>query len=117
MRIFTLTTLLPLALILSACSAIPLNTGAEKVRLTNREPDKTCKFLGDVQGGQGGYWTGGYTSNENLETGARNDLKNKAAALGGNTVAILSDRATDAGYFLSSYKQDVMLVGNVYACP
>lgn len=117
MRISTLTTLLLSALVLGGCSAIALNTGAEKVRLTNREPDKACKFIGDVQGGQGGYWTGGYTTNENLELGARNDLKNKAAALGGNTVAILTDRATDAGYFSASYKQEVTVVGNVYACP
>lgn len=103
--------------LLSACAAVAPNPGAEKVRITNQEPDKTCKFLGDVQGGQGGYWTGGYTTNENLERGALNDLKNKAAALGGNTIEILTNRATDAGYLFSSYKQEVTLVGNVYACP
>ncbi|WZB73779.1 DUF4156 domain-containing protein [Achromobacter insuavis] len=44
---------------------------------------KDCAFLGDVTGSQGNFLAGAITSNADLETGARNDLKNRAAALGG----------------------------------
>lgn len=72
-----------LAFILSGCAATPAKSGAERVRLTNVEPGKECTFIGDVIGNQGNFFTGAWTSNENLETGARNDIKNKAAAIGG----------------------------------
>ena len=35
-------------LMLCACSAINVKRGAELVRVTNREPGRECKFLGDV---------------------------------------------------------------------
>ena len=58
--------------------------------MTNTEPGHECRFLGDVTATQGNAFTGPFTSNENLETGARNDLKNKAAALDGNLQMSLS---------------------------
>ena len=45
---------------LAGCSAIPLQPGAEMVRVTNEEP-KGCKFLGDVTGNQGNFFTGDFT--------------------------------------------------------
>lgn len=71
------------ALMLTACSANSLQHGAEGVRVTHNEPDTSCTYLGDVTGSQGNFFTGGWTSNSNLETGARNDLKNKAWKMGG----------------------------------
>lgn len=67
---------------LTACSANNLNQGAERVRITNTEPTGNCTFLGEVTGSQGNFFTGGWTSNSNLETGARNDLKNQAYSMG-----------------------------------
>ena len=108
------------AMALLGCSAIPLNPGAEKVRLTYNEP-KGCKFLGDVTGSQGNEFTGELTSNATMETGARNDLKNKAFALGGNVVYVLTHRAGQTGdytmYGGSSYQSNVTITGNVYSCP
>lgn len=110
-----------LAAILAGCAATPMNPGAERVRITNAEPGKECKFLGDVTGSQGNLLTGPWTSNENLETGARNDLKNKAAAIGGNVVTILTHRAGQTGsygqYGGSSQQTNVVVTGNVYRCP
>lgn len=97
---------------LSACSAITIQPGAEKIRLTNKEPIG-CKFLGDVIGSQGNAFTGELTSNKTMEIGSRNDLKNKAFALGGNVVYLLSQRVGNTG----SYQSNVTLVGNVYKCP
>jgi hypothetical protein len=74
-----------LVLSLVGCAATPLVSGSHIVRITNTEPGKECKFLGDVTGNQGDLLTGAWTSNENLETGARNALKNKAFAMGGKS--------------------------------
>ena len=115
------TTLVFLAVILSGCAATPMNPGAERVRITSTEPGKECKFLGDLTGNQGNFFTGPWTSNENLETGARNDMKNKAASMGGNVVAILTQRAGQTGgygqYGGSSQQTNVVITGNVYRCP
>ena len=62
------------ALVICACSATNIKRGAELVRVTNTEPGRECKFLGDVTGSQGNRFTGGFTPDANLETGARNDL-------------------------------------------
>jgi len=109
------------ALLLTGCSATPLNHNALRVRITNSEPGKECKYLGDVTGSQGNFMTGGFTSNANLETGARNDIKNKAASLGGNVVAILTQRAGETGTVYggsgSVQQTNVTLTGNVYSCP
>lgn len=55
------------------------------------------------------------------ETGARNDLKNKAYKMGGNTVVLLTQRAGQTGSSWhgsgSSKQTNVTLSGNVYRCP
>lgn len=118
-----LSKVLPSFLILSlvGCAATPLVTGSHNIRVTNVEPGKECKFLGDVTGNQGDLLTGAWTSNKNLETGARNDLKNKAFALGGNLVVILTQRAGSTGSAWDgtggSNQTNVTLSGNVYRCP
>ena len=110
-----------LAAVVTGCAAVPINPGAERVRLTNSEPGKECKFLGDVTGNQGNSLTGPWTSNESLETGARSDIKNKAFAMGGNVVAILTQRAGQTGsygrYGGSSEQTNVVITGNIYRCP
>jgi hypothetical protein len=92
-----------------------LNAGAEKVKLVKEEPRKEdkCEFLGDVTGSQGDWFRGAFTSNESLETGARNELKNKAYAKGGNLAVLLTERssATDKA------QTHVTLTANVYKCP
>jgi len=113
--------LLALAVVASSgCSATHIRSGAEKVRVTNIEPTG-CQYLGDITGNQGNWLTGGYTSNENLETGARNDLKNKAAKMGGNVVALLAQRAGQTGSAFHGSGQNsqtnVTFSGNVYRCP
>lgn len=107
---------------LSACSSVPLQPNAELVRLTNTEPTNECQFLGDITGNQGDFFTGEFTSNENLETGARNDLKNKAYNMGGNVIYLLTQRAGQTGSFNNEFgggmtQTNVTLSGNVYKCP
>jgi hypothetical protein len=113
----------PLLLIatLSACSATQVQPNANYVRLTHNEPGKECTYLGDITGSQGDFFTGSFTSNTDLETGARNDLKNKASALGGNVIYLLTQRAGQTGHYDSEYgggtqQTNVTLSGNVYKC-
>ena len=107
--------------LLSACVATPLQPGAESVRVTHIEPKGECKWLGDVTGSQGNSFTGAYTTNANLETGARNDLKNKAAKLGGNLVVLITDRPGMSGNFGLEggpvHQTSVVKTGSVYRCP
>jgi hypothetical protein len=107
--------LVAVVVMVAACSAIAVKQGAERVRVTNTEPGRECKFLGDVTGSQGNRFTGGYTSDANLETGARNDLKNKAFDIGGNVVYLLFQRDSQTGHVRD--RKNVTLSGNVYRCP
>ncbi len=102
----------------NACAPIPTaSPGASMVRVTQKEPGKSCTFLGDITGSQGDFLLGAITSNADLETGARNDLKNKAAAMGGNLVYLLTQRAGQTGSKDSLSQTNVTLSGNVYRCP
>lgn len=105
---------------LMGCAAAQLTPGAEKVRFMQSEP-KGCKYVGEATGNQGNFFTGGWTSNENLETGARNTLKNKAKEMGGNVVVILTNRAGQTGsygqYGGGSQQTNVALTGTVFNCP
>ena len=106
--------LVGIVLLVCACSANNVKRGAELVRVTNTEPGRECKFLGDVTGSQGNRFTGGFTSDANLETGARNDLKNNGFELGGNVVYLLTQRDSQTGD--SRDRKNVTLTGNVYRC-
>jgi hypothetical protein len=112
-------TVIFIAAVMAGCSAEPINPNANQVRMTNTEPGKECKFLGEVTGSQGNFFAGPWTSNENLETGARNDIKNKAAAMGGNVISILTNRAGTSGGYGGGMSQqtNVTLTGSVYRCP
>lgn len=105
------------------CAANPLVPQATKVKIVTTEPTG-CEYLGEATGNQGNFFTGGWTSNANLEEGARNELKNSAFRLGGNTVVILTTRAGITGSYSSSNgygsggssQTNVTYSGTVYRC-
>lgn len=106
---------------LAACSSVAIQPEANNVRLTHNEPGKECTYLGDITGNQGDFFTGSFTSNADLETGARNDLKNKAMKIGGDTIYILTQRAGQTGHYDDGFgggsqQTNVTLSGNVYKC-
>lgn len=106
------------AVTIPACAPTSLvHPTASQVRVTNNEPGKACTFLGDVTGSQGNFLLGAITSNADLETGARNDIKNKASALGGNVVYLITQRAGQTGGKNHQEQTNVTLSGNVYRCP
>ena len=99
-----------LLLLLVGCSAKnTLEPSASKVRIYNNIEDKnTCKYLGDVIGTEGVLYNYLFISNHDLTMGARNDLRNKAHALGGNVIEIDNNRL--------GYQTSTVYVGNVYNC-
>jgi Domain of unknown function (DUF4156) len=104
------------ALLLSACAPIPIVPGAERIKLTNQEPTG-CENLGEVVGTQGNMISGGWTSNESLVLGARNDLKNKAQALGANVVHLLTNTTGQASGRYGGSTTSSHLLGTAYRCP
>lgn len=108
--------------LLTSCAAITLKPGAEKVFMTFKSPAKSCEFIGMVQGSQGNFFTGGWTSNSNLQQGASNDIRNKAFTMGANYVELLTDRASQTGNYDpnfggSSQQTGVLQSGNAFKCP
>lgn len=111
-----------LTLQITACAPIPLQPGAEKVMITPDETPKHCKFLGVVTANQGGYFSGAWTSNQNLQQGSFNDLRNKAAQMGGNRVVPLMQTAgmTQRGFRDGTFgggETNVAVTANVFRCP
>ncbi|RTK97428.1 MAG: DUF4156 domain-containing protein [Neisseriaceae bacterium] len=110
------------SLSLVACAAISVQPNAQDIQVINsqQEVPEGCKYLGQVSGSQGNFFTGTYTSNNNLAVGAMNDLKNKAADLGGNYIQLLTNQAstTGSGGLIGGGMQQtgVVNMGNVYSC-
>ncbi|MBM4132964.1 MAG: DUF4156 domain-containing protein [Nitrospira sp.] len=110
--------------LLAGCAAAPLMPEAHQVRIVTNEPTG-CKYLGEVTGNQGNFFTGSFTSNANLETGARNEMKNEAAKLGANVVQMLTNRAGQTGSMSlsggtgggSTEQTNVTYTGIAYKCP
>lgn len=100
---------------LFGCSAHQVKPEAQSIEIVTELPDKgDCKLLGEVVGSQGNWFTGDFTSNENLVIGARNELRNKAYELGGNIVLIQDMKNTNAWGSLGT--TNTTAIGKVYKC-
>lgn len=109
------TLLVIIVLSLVGCAAKQVMPGAERVEIVNEAPDKSsCKFLGEVVGSQGNWWTGDLTKNKDLVIGARNELRNEAFNLGGNVVYVQDMKNTNA--FGSMGTTNTTAVGKAYRC-
>lgn len=100
-------------LLLTSCAAIQPTAQGAKVELATEKPNG-CKLLGEAVGSQGNSFTGDFTKDSNLLQGARNDLRNKAAEMGGNVVHIHATQNSSA--FGSMGTTNSSVIGNVYSC-
>lgn len=108
------------SLYLAGCSATKLSSkGTTVIVTTEHKIPAKCKYVGQVVGNQGNFFTGAYTSNKNMAEGSMNDLRNQAGEMGANYVQLLTNQASGTGGgFDSSYQQtNVTNVGNAYVCP
>ena len=101
-------------IILSACAAIEATPNGALVELVNDKPQGDCRALGEIVGSQGNFFTGNYTPNKNLMMGARNDLRNQAASMGGNLVHV--QNVSNASAHGSWGTSNTTVVGMVYKC-
>ena len=107
--IFILLTNTIFLLLLNSCSHIPLEEKATSVAVYYSLTEKTnCDYVGDVIGSDGNIFTYLFMSNIVLTRGALNDIRNKARAMGGDTVIILREMLT--------YSTTTTFVGSVYTC-
>lgn len=117
-----------LVLLINGCASIKVEPGAANVIASPNPPPKSCRYVGQIIGNQGNFFTGGFTSNRNLEEGAMNDLKNRAHKIGANYVQIITNRAGytgsmsssggDYNYMSGSSQQtNITNMGNAYRCP
>lgn len=101
------------AVILSGCAATQTSLQGASVELTSEKP-QGCRLIGEAVGSQGNAWTGDFTKDSNLLQGARNDLRNRAAAKGGNVVHVQA--ANNSSAFGSMGTTNSTVIGNVYFC-
>lgn len=118
-----------ITLIITSCASIPPDPHTARIIASPNPVPKGCKYLGQVVGNQGNFFTGGFTSNRNLEEGAMNDLKNKAVRLGANYIQLVTNRAGVTGSMSGSFDRNggvmsggsqqtnVTNLGNAYLCP
>ena len=109
------------SILFSGCAAIPLDPQAHRIIASPNPAPNGCKYLGQIVGNQGNFFTGSYTSNPHLEEGSMNDMKNKANRLGANYIQTITNRASITGsigrFSGRSEQTNVTNVGNAYKCP
>ncbi len=93
----------------ASTTAVKLNPAAESVQIIKSEPDPVkCRFIKDVYG---------QAKSKDVAEGqlnARNDLKNKAAALGANLVTIDTNAAANAMDWTG--RNQFALNGRAFSC-
>jgi hypothetical protein len=104
---------------IAGCAPVVLTPEAQRVVLSPNPPPAGCHYVGSVTGNQGNFFTGAFTSNANLETGAMNNVKNQAASLGANYVQMVTNRAgvSGGGQGGGTQQTNVTYTGNAYRCP
>ncbi|ACJ31186.1 Conserved hypothetical protein [Shewanella piezotolerans WP3] len=113
---------------LTACSAHQLHGDAASIRIVDVEP-QNCSFLGEVDGSQGNWFTADFTSDRDILIGARNEVKNQAAALGANVIVLkksvdnsnegIEAYGNERGAVISSTKgtYSSTVIGEAFNCP
>ena len=86
-----------------------LSPQAKTVRLYDSLPQGTqCRYIDEIVGSEANMLTFLFISNRDITVSARNDLRNQAAKMGGNTVVI------QKGDFV--YTTSTVFIGQVYNC-
>ncbi len=115
MRINVLPGLVVSVLLLAGCSTTKeLDAAGQRVTFTDQQPDKTCQLLGNITGSQSNWLNGAGGEGSSLR-GAANDLRNRAAQMGGNV--IYGATSPTQNIWSSFAPLDSKMTGQVYKCP
>lgn len=101
-------------LLMAGCSSThSLSPAGQSVRFTDSLPGAECQRLGAVTGTQSNWLSSNGDSGSSMR-GAANDLRNKAAVMGGN---VIFGATSPSETFLSSFAPlDSKMQGDVYKC-
>lgn len=101
--------LLVLVLLLTSCGIAHLKEEARHVQFAESSAKlASCEYLGEVTGSEGHWYTYLFISNRTLTQSALDDLRNRAAELGANTVFI---------GWPHDFVTSVTMYGLAYRCP
>lgn len=115
MRINVLLGLSVAAMLLAGCSNTKeLDAAGQRVTFTDQQPASNCQLLGNVTGSQSNWLTGSGGEGSSLR-GAANDLRNRAAEMGGNV--IYGATSPTQNIWSSFAPLDSKMTGQVYKCP
>lgn len=116
MRINLLLGLTAGALLLAGCSSsTQLSSAGQRVTFTDQQPGNTCQLLGNITGSQSNWLSGAGGGESSSLRGAANDLRNRAAEMGGNT--IYGATSPTQNIWSSFAPLDSKMSGQVYKCP
>ena len=98
------------SLFLFGCETTPLNNESKEIQVVwnNSEQISQCTHKETIISSEGHWYTFLFIDNQELTEGALNALKNRASALGANTIDLYAPR---------TFSTSVTLMGNAYVCP
>lgn len=115
MRINLLPGLVFGSLLLAGCSGTQqLSSAGQRVTFTDQQPGSQCRLLGNLTGSQSNWLNGAGGEGSSLR-GAANDLRNRAAEMGGNV--IYGATSPTQNIWSSFAPLDSKMSGQVYKCP
>jgi hypothetical protein len=114
MRIKALLGLSAVVLLAGCSTSHELTAAGQQIKFTDTKPAAECQLLGEVTGTQSNWLSGNGGEGSSMR-GAANDLRNKAAEMGGNVIYGANSPTQN---LLSSFAPlDSKMVGQVYKCP
>ena len=104
------------ALLMAGCSSSnELSSAGQSVRFVEDKPGAECQLIGTATGKQSNWLSGQHGEEGGSMRGAANDLRNQAAAMGGN---VLYGVSSPSQGMLSSFVPTASeMNGQVYKCP
>ena len=104
------------ALLMAGCSSSnELSSAGQSVRFVEDKPGAECQLIGTATGKQSNWLSGQHGEEGGSMRGAANDLRNQAAAMGGNVFYGVS--STSQGMLSSFDPTASEMIGQVYKCP
>ncbi len=104
------------ALLMAGCSSSnELSSAGQSVRFVEDKPGVECQLIGTATGKQSNWLSGQHGEEGGSMRGAANDLRNQAAAMGGNVIYGVS--SPSQGMLSSFVPTASEMTGQVYKCP